>query len=450
MISHIDGTIEQILREELPESDYQIDFDIPNKEWVSKISGTKPVINIYLYDIHENTQLRSNQWEIKKNKDGTYKKTPPDVRLDLYYVITVWSPATSEAVLEEHHIMSIIYSKLFEFTNIPRKYFQGDLKKVSPTPEIPITVASKDSFKEQGIGQFWSTLEQNWKPAVYLTVTVPVSIQKHIKGKLVSTKILEYGQIGHFTLLKIHPAIFKTKFRKDTTDIFKVELTNTGSFITKWIKAGSKSLTVNDIAQFTVGQKIIILDGDKTEFAEIKSVDSEENKIELKDKLTHSHSKVEVKVLGNENKLNINLLENLHDNQTSIYAEGEDVNKLKIGEILKLKDNSTEQYFLLTGILKEQIGLKNREEFFEFGGIITNNAPKPSPIIGAKVELLDLLDNKISEVLTDTEGKFVFYTKDKEPKKLRIEKEGYKEEEINIPEPYKLTEDKLFVQLKSI
>ncbi len=447
MISHIDETIENILREELPETEYEINFDIPNKEWLNKISGTKPIINVYLYDVHENLQLKSNEWEIKKSADGTYKKIPPDVRLDLYYVITVWSPATTEAVLEEHHIMSIIYAKLFEFTKIPRKYFPSELKRISPTPEIPISVASKDSFKEQGIGQFWSTLEQPWKPAVYLTVTAPISIQKHIKGKVVSTKILEYGQIGYFTLLKIQPFI-RGRFSKDTTQVFKVELTDKKAELSKWRNKGAKNLIVDNIGIFSGGETVIILDGEHTEFAKIKSVINSESKLELEKPLLYNHPKVEIRVLGAEIPLSINLLEDLKEKMGTIYIKGGDVEKLNNGEIIKIKDGTREEFFIIMGILKEQAGIEEKENHFEIGGIITNNATRPSPLVGAKIEILDTSNKKIGETLTDEEGKFIFNTKENLPRKLRILKEGFKEKLIDIPAPYQLKEKDLFIKLE--
>ena len=449
MISHIDATIENVLRDELPESEYEISFDIPNKEWVNKISGTKPVINIYLYDVHENLQLRSNEWDIKKNTDGTYRKTPPDIRLDLYYVITVWSPATTDAVLEEHHIMSLIYAKLFEFSKIPRKYFTTELKRISPAPEIPISVASKDSFKEQGIGQFWSTLEQNWKPAVYLTVTAPILIQKHIRGKVVTTKILEYGQTGYFTLLRIQPHVRK-HFSKENTQFSKVELTQFKAELDKWRNKGAKALIVDDVGIFNPGQTIIILDGEHTEFAKIKTVINSENKLELEEGLLYPHGKVEVRVLGSETSLNINLLENLKENMSTVYVDGEDVENIKNGEIIKMKDGSNEEYFLITGILKEQQGLTDIEPSFEFGGVVMNSATRPSPLIGAKIQLLDTSDNEISETLTDTEGKFIFNTKEELPRKIKIIKEGYKEKVIDLPEPYELSRHELFIKLEPV
>ena len=194
MLSHLDRTIESLLRQKvpLPETEYDISFDIPTKEWASKLSTTKPTINIYLYDIRENRELRSNEWELKRNPDGTVTKERPPVRLDAFYIITAWSPAQTDAVLEEHHLLSQILAVLFKYPFIPEDVLAGDLANIKPPPKLPITVACPDAFKDQGVGQFWNAVDQYWKPFIHLIVTIPIDLQEKITGRAVTTKIIKY------------------------------------------------------------------------------------------------------------------------------------------------------------------------------------------------------------------------------------------------------------------
>ncbi len=194
MLSHLDKTIETLLRQKvpLPEAEYDVTFDIPTKEWATKLSSTKPTINIYLYDIRENRELRSNEWEVKRNPDGTVTKERPPVRLDAFYMITVWSPAQTDAVLEEHHLLSKILVALFRYAFIPPEVFEGDLATIDPPPQLPITTACPDAFKEQGVGQFWNAVDQYWKPFIHLIVTIPVDLQERITGPAVTSKIIKY------------------------------------------------------------------------------------------------------------------------------------------------------------------------------------------------------------------------------------------------------------------
>ncbi|RLF48966.1 MAG: DUF4255 domain-containing protein, partial [Thermoplasmata archaeon] len=169
-----------------------ISFDIPTKEWASKLSTTKPTINVYLYDIRENRELRSNEWELKRNPDGTVTKEKPPVRIDAFYIITAWSPAQTDAVLEEHHLLSQILAVLFKYSFIPEDVLAGDLANIEPPPKLPITVACPDAFKDQGVGQFWNAVDQYWKPFIHLIVTIPIDLQEKITGRAVTTKIFKY------------------------------------------------------------------------------------------------------------------------------------------------------------------------------------------------------------------------------------------------------------------
>lgn len=193
MLSHLDRTIENLLRQKvpLPEAEYDISFDIPTKEWAKKISSEHPTINIYLYDIRENRELRSNEWEVKLNPDGTVTKKRPPARLDAFYMITAWSPAQTDAVVEEHHILSQILAVLFKYDFLPEDVLAGDLANIEPIPKLSITVACPDAFKEQGVGQFWSAVDQYWKPFIHLIITIPIDLQEKISGSAVRTKIIK-------------------------------------------------------------------------------------------------------------------------------------------------------------------------------------------------------------------------------------------------------------------
>ena len=202
MISHIDETLEELLRKKvpLPSGDYDISFDIPTKDWASKISASKPTINLYLYDIKENRELRTNEWQVKQNLNGTvYQKKPP-VRIDLSYIITTWSPAdpspATTPAIDEHHLLSMILKTLFKHPFIPSDVFLGDLATIDPLPDIPAIVTQPDGFKDQGQGQFWNAVDQFWKPSIQYVVTMPLDLQKKITDTMVTT-IQIIGISGH-------------------------------------------------------------------------------------------------------------------------------------------------------------------------------------------------------------------------------------------------------------
>ena len=180
MISHIDKSLETLLQSEVPAPEFDISFEIPTKDWAGKLPGAKGTLNVYLYEIVENRELRNNHWEVNDQSDGKLARKWPVVRLDLFYILTAWSSPHSEAHIDEHHLLSKVVATLFKFPTLPSKHFQGELATITPPCEIPMTVAGPDAFKEQGAGQFWSAIDQYWKPFVPLTVTIPVDLQDRI------------------------------------------------------------------------------------------------------------------------------------------------------------------------------------------------------------------------------------------------------------------------------
>ena len=194
MISHINTTLEAFLRETLPINHFNISFDTPTKEWAGQLPATKSTIDIFLYDIFENRELRDNEWVEQQSANGSTTKSRPPVRIDLFYAITAWSPAQTDAVLEEHHLLGKILAELLRHSAISSKYFQGELADISPPPEIPILVAFPEAFKDQGLGQFWSAVDQHWKPPIHLKVTIPIDLQEKITRPMVRTREVRYEQ----------------------------------------------------------------------------------------------------------------------------------------------------------------------------------------------------------------------------------------------------------------
>ncbi len=62
MIADLDATIRQILVEELPIRNGEIDvkFDQPTREWSARRG--KPTVEVVRYDMRENNKVRQHQW----------------------------------------------------------------------------------------------------------------------------------------------------------------------------------------------------------------------------------------------------------------------------------------------------------------------------------------------------------------------------------------------------
>ena len=107
MINDVDDTLKELLATKTPldPGAIEITFERPDKQWSAGVS--KPTVNLFLYDVRENHELRDQQRFVTRNGDAG-AETPPPVRVDLTYVITAW---TSE-VSDEHQLLGRILTTL--------------------------------------------------------------------------------------------------------------------------------------------------------------------------------------------------------------------------------------------------------------------------------------------------------------------------------------------------
>jgi hypothetical protein len=203
MIRDLDLTLQQLIIDELKTlglsspADYGIAFDPPTRSWSENPGGDR-MMNLYLYDVRENRVLRDNQPRLKRNPDGTVTSSPQPTQLDLYYLVTAWSGATTDKVFEEHRLLSqvawallrhpyIIPAEIFDRTPYPSGYNES-LK----TERLTAFTALPDS--RETLGEFWGTMENIWKPALTYVVTIPLDLLRSVTGPMVTAKVIGYLQ----------------------------------------------------------------------------------------------------------------------------------------------------------------------------------------------------------------------------------------------------------------
>ena len=77
MFNDLDESIRQLLIQKMPLDPGEVDvvFEMPDREWSNALS--KPTINAYLYDIHENRDLRDYDWIVTREARIATKTPPP-------------------------------------------------------------------------------------------------------------------------------------------------------------------------------------------------------------------------------------------------------------------------------------------------------------------------------------------------------------------------------------
>ena len=186
MIHDLDATIKALLTRLAPKGSMlegaKIEFDIPDAAW--RAERLKPTVNCYLYDIHENRQLKVDEPIVARDAKGnplSWQMAPRMV--DCTYCITAWSMAKHDAALEEHQLLGELLQVFLRLRTISKDDLQGALK--SQRPPLPTILASQEGVKNQA--EFWHALDQRLKPSLNYVVTLaffpeaPVTTQRSPK-----------------------------------------------------------------------------------------------------------------------------------------------------------------------------------------------------------------------------------------------------------------------------
>jgi hypothetical protein len=187
MMDDLDEVLRQLLIRELPikNSEVEIAFDQPKREWSSRLS--RPTLNLFVYDLHENNKLRaSKQWKVEYSRDGTAIQQRQPIRLDVHYMTTAWAADPGD----EHRLLGRALIVFLRLPSLPEDLLPESLQN-QPRP-IPIEVAQPDALRNAP--DIWSVLDNEMRPAIAFTVTLSIDPYVPVTEPLVHTRELRVGQ----------------------------------------------------------------------------------------------------------------------------------------------------------------------------------------------------------------------------------------------------------------
>jgi hypothetical protein len=164
-----------------------ISFATPNDQF-PPTSVSLPAVDLFLYDVRENRELRSAEWRIERKGDGTATQTRPPVRIDCSYLITAWpSEGSPTASLDEHRLLGEVMKVLLRHRTLPEASLQGALG----AQEISPPAFSLQPGHLQNLGEFWQALGGRPRAALNLTVTLGVQVQDPMDmGKVATDRVI--------------------------------------------------------------------------------------------------------------------------------------------------------------------------------------------------------------------------------------------------------------------
>jgi Pvc16 N-terminal domain/Carboxypeptidase regulatory-like domain len=175
MIHDLSLTLKAILDEpaltpRFPElADALIVFDRPSEPF----SPSHTTVDLFLYDIRENLELRDNEPTFIRTNGQVTRRRPP-VRVACSYLVTAWPmPAVAaDATLREHRLLSQVLQVLSGFRTIPAAYLKDKL--VGQEPPLPLLTAQPDSLQRSS--EFWTALGNKLRPSVTVTATIALEV----------------------------------------------------------------------------------------------------------------------------------------------------------------------------------------------------------------------------------------------------------------------------------
>lgn len=187
MIQDVDATLKELLvqKASLDTTAIDIKFEMPNKEWAAAV--TKPTINLFLYDVRENHELRSNERMLTRtNNTGVESRAP--VRVDLSYLITVWTTDVSD----EHQLLGQVLAMLVQFPVLPPDVLKGAMQ----TQPVPLRAWIAQPERLPNPWEFWGHMDHGMKAGLNFVLTTSLEPDTPTDVQLVTQTVLNLNRIG--------------------------------------------------------------------------------------------------------------------------------------------------------------------------------------------------------------------------------------------------------------
>ena len=202
MIDDLSQTLRTILTQGGPEplKSAQIVFDRP----ADPFAPQQTTVDLFLYDIREDLELRSNDPVIERMNGRVTTHRPP-LRVACSYLVTAWPGGLTgdAAVLLEQRLLSQTLQVLSGRPTIDPDLLQGSLK--GQQPPLPLVTALVDPQKN--LSEFWTALGNKLRPSLTVRVTISLADVLAVKPEhMVTVRELHLGERTSPDEEKIVPA----------------------------------------------------------------------------------------------------------------------------------------------------------------------------------------------------------------------------------------------------
>ncbi|MFB9334588.1 DUF4255 domain-containing protein [Actinoplanes octamycinicus] len=174
MINDLDATLGELLKRDLP--DVNVSFDPPD----DKFAPAQPAVDLFLYDLRENRELRDNDWLLDRSAPPGVVTARPPLRVACSYLVTAWAGD----IRNEHLVLSRVIRVLARYPVLPPEVRQGSLRA---DPRLPAGTLQPSLL--QSAGEFWQAMGGKPKAAFNYTVTIGLDVFERVDAPVVLQKI---------------------------------------------------------------------------------------------------------------------------------------------------------------------------------------------------------------------------------------------------------------------
>ncbi|MCX4857527.1 DUF4255 domain-containing protein [Streptomyces canus] len=190
MFQDLDATLAALVEAELPLSGITVSFATPDDQFPP--SGVAlPAVAFFLYDVRENHELRTNQWDTTRPESGMATRKRAPARVLCSYLVTAWpNESAPNPAQDEHRLLGAVMKVLLRHREIPASYLRGELAE-QPAP-LPARITAESQL--QGIGEFWQAMGGRPKAILHYSVTLSVDVFESTDvGPVVTETVLRVG-----------------------------------------------------------------------------------------------------------------------------------------------------------------------------------------------------------------------------------------------------------------
>ncbi len=162
-----------------PLSGAQIIFDRPSEPF----TPSQTTVDLFLYDLRENLELRTNELIVEKSHTQSVTHKPP-IRLACSYLVTAWPVSGVDLALQEQLLLSQVLQTLAHYPTIPASFLQGTM--TGQVPPLPLVALHPDALKN--LSEFWTSLGNKLRPSLTITVTISMPVFDDVVEFLVTTR----------------------------------------------------------------------------------------------------------------------------------------------------------------------------------------------------------------------------------------------------------------------